>query len=47
VGMVGLSNLWKEAHAPLPKGRRRGTSASMLVELVEAILRPTKADQCA
>ncbi|HEY6729085.1 MAG TPA: CBS domain-containing protein [Polyangiaceae bacterium] len=43
VGVVGLSDIVKEAHAPLPKGRRRGTSGPMLAQLVEALLQP-KAD---
>lgn len=43
VGVVGLSDIVKEAHAPLPKDRRRGTSGPVLAQLVEALLRP-KAD---
>jgi CBS-domain-containing membrane protein len=43
VGVVGLSDLVKEAHAPLPKDRRRGTSGPMLVQLVDALFQP-KAD---
>lgn len=44
VGVVGLSDIVKEAHAPVPKDRRRGTSGPMLLQLVDAILQPTKAD---
>ena len=44
VGVVGLSDIVKEAHAPLPKDRRRGTSGPMLVQLVDAILQPAKVD---
>lgn len=40
VGVVGLSDIVKEAHAPLPKDRRRGTSGPMLVQLVDALLQP-------
>lgn len=44
VGVVGLTDIVKEAHAPVPKNRRRGTSGPMLVQLVDAILQPGKAD---
>ena len=44
VGVVGLSDIVKEAHSPLPKDRRRGTTGPMLVQLVEALLQPAKAD---
>ena len=44
VGMVGLSDIVKEAHAPLAKDRRRGSSGPMLMQLVEAILQPSKLD---
>jgi len=40
VGVVGLSDIVKEAHAPLPKDRRRGSSGPMLVQLVDALLQP-------
>jgi len=44
VGMVGLSDIVKEAHAPLAKDRRRGSSGHMLMQLVDAILQPSKLD---
>ena len=44
VGMVGLSDIVKEAHAPLAKDRRRGSSGPMLMQLVDAILQPSKLD---
>jgi len=44
VGIIGLSDIVKEAHAPLPKDRRRGSSGPMLVQLVDAILQPSKFD---
>lgn len=44
VGMVGLSDIVREAHAPLPKDRRRGSSGPMLMQLVDAILQPFKLD---
>lgn len=44
VGMVGLSDIVKEAHAPLTKDRRRGSSGPMLMQLVDAILQPSKLD---
>ena len=44
VGVVGLSDIVKEAHAPLPKDRRRGSSGPLLMQLVDAILQPSKLD---
>jgi CBS domain-containing protein len=38
VGIIGLSDLIREAHAALPKDRRRGSSGPMLVQLVDSIL---------
>lgn len=39
VGIIGLSDLLSEAHAALPKDRRRGSSGPMLVQLVDSIVR--------
>jgi len=44
VGMIGLSDIVKEVHAPLPKDRRRGSSGPVLVQLVDAILQASKLD---
>ncbi len=43
-GMVGLSDILAEALAPVPKERKRGTSAAMLVQLMDAVSRSAGAE---
>ena len=44
VGIVGLSDIFAEAHAPLPKDRKRGSSGPLLLQLVDALLQKPQAD---